>query len=82
MVKKNYSTRYFIKFLNCHASVVLYLASSQMDHLGYLQTMYSKTLFSSRRLVVQSVRRVRLEGPTRLCGQVGRLAGDLNFSVD
>jgi transposase InsO family protein len=48
----------------------------------YVLQKRSNSLFSSRRLVVQSVRRVRLEGPTRLCGQVGRLAGDLNFSVD
>jgi hypothetical protein len=37
---------------------------------------------TSRRLVVQSLLRFRLESPTRLSGQVGRLAGDLSFSVD
>jgi hypothetical protein len=37
---------------------------------------------TSRRLVVQSVQRFRLESPTRLSGQVGRLAGDLSFPVD
>jgi hypothetical protein len=42
----------------------------------------SSALFSSRRLVVQALMGFRLESPTRLSGQVGRLAGDLSFSVD
>jgi hypothetical protein len=37
---------------------------------------------TSRRLVVQALLGFRLESPTRLSGQVGRLAGDLSFSVD
>jgi hypothetical protein len=40
------------------------------------------SLFSSRRLVVQALLGFRLESPTRLSGQVGRLAGDLSFPVD
>jgi hypothetical protein len=42
----------------------------------------AKFLFSSRRLVVQALLGFRLESPTRLSGQVGRLAGDLIFPVD
>jgi hypothetical protein len=38
--------------------------------------------FSSRRLVGQALLGFRLESPTRLSGQVGRLAGDLIFPVD
>jgi hypothetical protein len=41
-----------------------------------------EALFSSRRLVVQVLLGRRLESPTRLSGQVGRLAGDLIFPVD
>jgi hypothetical protein len=37
---------------------------------------------TSQRLVVQALLGFRLESPTRLSGQVGRLAGDLSFSVD
>jgi hypothetical protein len=37
---------------------------------------------TSRRLVGQALLGFRLESPTRLSGQVGRLAGDLSFPVD
>jgi hypothetical protein len=42
----------------------------------------SQTLFSSRRLVVQSVLGARLGEPARLFWQVGRLVNDWKFIVD